>query len=73
MALQVSGKRVFKFNHKEKVVDLEDPHPAMSPESVMDFYSNHYPELINGVINGPELGKEDEIIYSFSFVAKTKG
>lgn len=73
MAIQISGKRLFKFKQKDKVIDLEDPNPVFTPEMVMDFYANHYPELVNGTVKGPELGKDDEIIYHLDFVPKTKG
>ena len=73
MALQVSGKRVFKYTKDGKSVDLEDPNSTWSPEAVMDFYSNQYPELVTGNIKGPELGENDVIIYQLGFTPKTKG
>lgn len=42
MALHVKEyKRVFKHNGQK----LSDPNPDMTPEEVMNFYSNQYPEL----------------------------
>jgi PRTRC genetic system protein C len=73
MALQVQGDRIFEFKKDGKIERLADPNPAMAPERVMEFYSNHYPELINGNVEGPTLGKDDEIIYTLSFTVKTKG
>lgn len=73
MALTVSGKRIFKFRDGSEVKDLADPNPAMNPNEVMDFYANHHSELLNGTVMGPELGDNDEIVYHFSFQAKTKG
>lgn len=73
MAMTVTGERSFRFNKDNKVLKLDDPNPSMSPQTVMDFYSNHYPELLNGNIEGPELGENDMIIYSFSFTPKSKG
>jgi PRTRC genetic system protein C len=73
MALQVSGNRVFKFNKDGKSISLEDPNLNWSPETVMSFYANQYTELVTGTITGPDIGKNDEIIYQFGFTPKTKG
>ena len=73
MALQVTGERQFNFSKGGKVIKLEDPNPTWSPESVMDFYTNQYSELVTGTITGPDLGKDDKIIYHFGFTPKTKG
>jgi PRTRC genetic system protein C len=76
MALKVSGKRIFKFKGTDgdkDIKDLEDPNPNMSPEEVLDFYSNHHTDLLNATIKGPELGDNDTIVYHFSFSPKTKG
>ncbi len=59
--------RVFKYNN----IVLDDPDPQMSPEDVKNFYANLYPELIQAVIEGPELGENLE--YKFQRSYGTKG
>ena len=80
MALQVTGNRIFLFKSEKKTagkesepIKLEDPNPLWSPESVMDFYANTYPELNNGTVNGPSLDKDENIVYQLTFIPKTKG
>jgi len=73
MSLQVTGKREFHFKKGTEVIKLDDPNNSWSPEAVMDFYSNQYTELVTGTISGPDLGDNDEIIYQFGFVPKSKG
>ena len=49
MALQVQNyKRVFKHGN----IELSDPNPDMTPEEVMGFYSNQYPELTTSNVHG---------------------
>lgn len=44
-------ERKFKFNNQV----LKDIDPTLSPEEIMQVYSNQYPELVNATIEGPEL------------------
>lgn len=56
MALQVSTyKRVFKHGN----ITLADPNPDMTPEQVMGFYSNQYPELTTSNVHGPVIEGEE--------------
>lgn len=69
MALQVTTlERVFK--HKE--TKLPDPDASMSPDEVLDFYSNQYPELTNASVSGPEIN-DDKQIFEFKTTVGTKG
>lgn len=68
MATVTEVKRVFKYSSLE----LKDPDPNMTPESVMSFYSNVYPELTQGVVEGPEMDG-DTMKYEFRKAVGTKG
>ena len=69
MALQIIGvSRVFK--HKNNT--LQDPNPAFTPEQVLTYYTNQYPELVTASINGPEI-KDEKATYEFKSVVGTKG
>lgn len=69
MALQVTGiERVFKYN--ETV--LTDPSPELTPDDVLLFYSNSYPELTTSTIHS-ELTDEGIMEYSFKTTIGTKG
>jgi len=69
MALNIQNyKRVFKHG----AIVLSDPNPDMSPEEVMNFYSNQYPELTTSNVHGPKIeGGEAE--YEFKTTVGTKG
>lgn len=69
MALNLTHhKRVFKM--KERV--LADPDPSMSPDEVMAFYSNQYPELTTSNVFGPKI-ENDSAVYEFKTTVGTKG
>ena len=69
MALQINNyKRVFKHGS----VTLADPNPEMSPEEVMNFYSNQYPELTTSNVQGPKIDG-DNAVYTFKTTVGTKG
>ena len=73
MLVATELERKFNYTVKGQNVTLNDPDPKMSPEAVMNFYSNTYPELISAKITGPEI-KNDALIYSFgTAVMGTKG
>ncbi len=61
-------ERVFRYSS----IELSDIGTDKSPEEVKDFYSGHYPELINAMIKGPKLegGRE---VWIFAPVSGTKG
>lgn len=69
MALSTTKyKRVFK--HKDQ--KLPDPNPALSPEEVMNFYANQYPELTTSNVHGPKI-ENDNAVYEFKTTVGTKG
>ena len=54
MALEVTGMaRSFTFKKGSGMVTLDDPNPSDSPEMVMSYYSNFYPELTTATVHGP--------------------
>ena len=60
--------RVFKM----KNATLPDPNPAFSPDEVMVFYSNQYPELTTSNVFGPKI-ENDQAVYEFRTTVGTKG
>jgi len=73
MALNIQGVvRTFKAKLNGKDQILEDPNNAFSPDEVMVFYSNNYPELTTATVSGPFL-KDDEAVYEFKTTVGTKG
>lgn len=73
MALTVKGMtRKFTFKHGSETITLNDPDPAMSPDQVMSFYANTYPELTTATVHGPKV-ENDEAVYEFKTTIGTKG
>lgn len=73
MALVVNGmQRSFTFKKGNEKITLTDPNPTESLESVMNYYSNIYPELTTATVHGPEI-KEDKAVYEFKTTIGTKG
>lgn len=58
-----------KFTYKDK--NLPDI-PGLTPEKILEYYSNAYPELINASAGEAEV-KDDKLIYTISHTAGTKG
>lgn len=69
MALNV---KVFPRVFKHKDLLLDDPNPNLSPEEVMAYYSNQYPELTTSNVFGPKIENE-QAIYEFKTTVGTKG
>ena len=72
MLVANSLERVFLFEEKGQQVRLADPSGKLSPEAVLNFYSNTYPLLTTAKIEGPEI-INDELQYSFISTMGTKG
>lgn len=69
MALNTSKfPRVFKMKNEK----LPDPNPAFTPDEVMAFYSNQYPELTTSNVFGPKI-ENDQAVYEFKTTVGTKG
>lgn len=69
MALNV---KVFPRVFKHKDLLLDDPNSNLSPEEVMAYYSNQYPELTTSNVFGPKIENE-QAIYEFKTTVGTKG
>jgi PRTRC genetic system protein C len=73
MALVVNGiERSFTFKKGNETVTLSDPNPSDTPDAVMSYYANLYPELTTASVHGPEI-KEDRVVYEFKTTIGTKG
>ena len=73
MALQIKGmSRTFKFKKGTEYVTLQDPDPNLSPDVVMSYYSNFYPELTTATVHGPVIW-DDRTEYEFKTTIGTKG
>lgn len=73
MTLVVNGmQRSFTFKKGNEKITLTDPNSTESPEAVMNYYSNIYPELTTATVHGPEI-KEDKAVYEFKTTIGTKG
>ena len=73
MALQIKGmSRTFKFKKGTEYVTLQDPEPNLSPDMVMSYYSNYYPELTTVTVHGPVI-RDDRTMYEFKTTIGTKG
>lgn len=69
MALDIKNyRRVFKH----KTNSLADPNPSLSPDEVMAYYSNQYPELTTSNVFGPKI-ENDCAVYEFRTTVGTKG
>lgn len=55
-----------------KALTLPDPDPVMTPEKVLEYYANTYPELTVASVSGPEI-KGTEAIYTFKVHLGEKG
>lgn len=65
-------ERVFLFNDNGQQISLADPDSNLSPEAVLNFYSNTYPILTTAQIQGPKI-QDDAVQYRFVSTIGTKG
>ena len=73
MALEIKGMtRSFTFKKGSGTITLDDPDPYESPEMVMGYYSNLYPELTTATVHGPSI-RDDKAVYEFKTTIGTKG
>lgn len=73
MALEVAGlEREFRFKQNGTDVTLSDPDSGRTPEQVLQFYSNQYPELTTAKITDTEY-EGNKIVYEVSATIGTKG
>jgi PRTRC genetic system protein C len=73
MALQKNEmKRKFNLKKNGKTITLADPSSDMTPNQVMTFYTNTYPELVNATVTGPSY-QDGFAVYNFQTTVGTKG
>lgn len=73
MALVINGmERSFTFMKGRELIELNDPNLTDTPDAVMSYYSNIYPELTTASVYGPVI-KEDKVVYEFKTTIGTKG
>jgi PRTRC genetic system protein C len=73
MPLVINGmERSFTFMKGKELVELSDPNLTYTPDAVMNYYSNIYPELTTASVHGPVI-KEDKAVYEFKTTIGTKG
>ena len=65
-------ERKFKLDKAGKTIDLADPNPNFTPDEVLKYYSNAYPELTNSGVSGPEV-KSNHLEFTFKTSIGTKG
>jgi PRTRC genetic system protein C len=65
-------ERIFLFKDKGQELELADPDHSMSPEAILNFYSNTYPVLATATIHGPAI-ENDRVVYRFVSTIGTKG
>ena len=72
MLLTNQLERLFLFEEKGQEIKLTDPSIKLSPEAVLNFYSQTYPLLTTAKIEGPQI-MDDLIQYKFVSTIGTKG
>lgn len=72
MLLATQLKRIFLMEDKGQTVELSDPDPSLSPQAVLNHYSNLYAILTTAKISPADI-KDDSIQYKFESVMGTKG
>ncbi|QAR30282.1 PRTRC system protein C [Ornithobacterium rhinotracheale] len=72
MLLATELQRVFKLKDNGQEIELADPNPQWSVESVLNFYSNQYPILTTAKVSTPKI-EEDSVVYKFESIMGTKG
>lgn len=73
MPLVINGmERSFTFKKGNETITLSDINSTDTPEAVMSYYSNMYPELTTATVHGPEI-KDDKAVYQFKTTIGTKG
>lgn len=73
MPLEVQNlTRTFNFKKDGKDIDLPDPNRDFSVDDVLKFYAATYPELTNGIAEGPVVVK-DKAVYNITTKAGKLG
>ncbi len=66
-------QRKFLVTIGKEEKDLPDIGDDKTPEEVIKFYSDLYPELTNMTIEGPTIGKDGIAVYKTKAAMGTKG
>lgn len=73
MALTINGiERSFSFKRGTQTITLSDTNASHSPEAVMSYYANMFPELTTASVHGPKI-EGDKAVYEFKTTIGTKG
>lgn len=72
MLLATQLERKFSMKDNGREVTLADPDSRLSPEAVLNFYSNTFPILTTATIAGPTI-QDDAVLYEFKSSIGTKG
>ncbi|WP_192347907.1 PRTRC system protein C [Algoriphagus sp. Y33] len=72
MLLATQLERKFRMEDKGQEIILTDPDEGLSPEAVLNFYSNSYPLLTTATIAGPTI-QDDAVWFEFKTTIGTKG
>jgi PRTRC genetic system protein C len=74
MALHVQTlSRKFVFSNNDEQIELPEVNPSLSPQQVMDFYTNTYPELTTATVEGPNIDGAGVAVYKFTSQIGIKG
>lgn len=73
MSLQVTEiQRQFLIARGKNKTKLPDPNPEWSPDRVLSFYEDSYPELTTATVT-PKGFENDLLVFEFSPTVGTKG
>lgn len=64
--------REFTFKINNELIALPDPGEHLTPQEVINYYSNQYPELTTATIKGPT-PIDEKMVYHFDTVLGMKG
>ncbi len=65
-------EREFRLKVGNEMLILPDPDPEVTPDDVMDTYSNLYPQLTNSTVS-PMMIENDKRVYEFITTTGVKG
>ncbi|GAB3350889.1 hypothetical protein GCM10027566_08780 [Arachidicoccus ginsenosidivorans] len=72
MSIATLLERIFIFKDNGVEISLPDPDSKLSPEAVLNFYSNTYDILVTAKVSSGKINN-DKLEYKFESVLGTKG
>jgi len=72
MSIATVLERIFLFKDNGVEISLPDPDSKLSPEAVLNFYTNTYDILVTAKVTGGKINN-DKLEYRFESVLGTKG